>query len=304
MNSFNNLIAEYLTPNPKTVEGLNNSSYFYYRDVLYNKIHSLFKFSNFPDNWDINYFLDILYRNGFIGVVQKNSSVWALECGFSGINVYNNPTHINIANPVLGMFDVEIGIAGELIYFNRIDGRFKGMSELVTRYALLLAQCDASINTTLMNSRVAHVFEGETDAEVQSYKKMYDDVSAGKPAVFIKKGKSMRESNLNFLNVKNTYIGNDILITKRTIMNEFLTEIGINNANTDKRERLNTDEVNANNSEISANVIIWYDTLKGCIDKVNKLFNLNIQITINDHITGGDIDGMGKSDTAVRLSDV
>ena len=67
---------------------------------------------------------------------------------------------------------------------------------------------------------------------------------------------------------------------KRSIMNEFLTEIGINNANTSKRERLISDEANANNEEIQTIVELWLDNLKKCCDKVNKMFNLNIGIEL------------------------
>lgn len=290
---YYDLVSNYLRPKPKDVSGLNNSSYFYYRRQLFLKIYSLFDFDNYPDYWDIDYFKNVLFSDGFIGVVDYNGGPWALKCGFSGINPYNNPTEIMIANPVLGNFNRTIGKDGELIYFNRVDGMYIGLEPLVKRYALLLSQCDGSINATLMNSRVRHVFEGTNDAEVQTYKKMYDEVSQGRPAVFLKKGKTdLKESNFNFLNVKNTYIGNDIMLTKRTIMNEFLTEIGINNRNTDKRERLTTDEVAVNDSETAANVILWLDTMRRQLDKVNKLFNTNITIELNKHVVKGSQDAV------------
>lgn len=290
---YYDLVSNYLRPKPKDVSGLNNSSYFYYRRQLFLKIYSLFDFKNYPDYWDIDYFKNVLFSDGFIGVVDYNGGPWALKCGFSGINPYNNPTEIMIANPVLGNFNRTIGKDGELIYFNRVDGMYIGLEPLVKRYALLLSQCDGSINATLMNSRVRHVFEGTNDAEVQTYKKMYDEVSQGKPAVFLKKGKTdLKESNFNFLNVKNTYIGNDIMLTKRSIMNEFLTEIGINNRNTDKRERLTTDEVAVNDSETAANVILWLDTMRRQLDKVNKLFNTNITVELNKHVIKGSQDAV------------
>lgn len=290
---YYDLVSNFLRPKPKDVNGLNNSSYFYYRRQLFLKIYSLFDFKNYPDYWDIDYFKNVLFSDGFIGVVDYNGGPWALKCGFSGINPYNNPTEIMIANPVLGNFNRTIGKDGELIYFNRVDGMYIGLEPLVKRYALLLSQCDGSVNATLMNSRVRHVFEGTNDAEVQTYKKMYDEVSQGKPAVFLKKGKTdLKESNFNFLNVKNTYIGNDIMLTKRTIMNEFLTEIGINNRNTDKRERLTTDEVAVNDSETAANVILWLDTMRRQLDKVNKLFNTNITVELNKHVVKGSQDAV------------
>lgn len=282
MSNYNDMLNQFLTTNPKTVNGLQNNSYFYYRNQLYNKIFSLFTFNNVPDYWDIDYLKNTLFKGGYIPVVLYNGQPWALRGAYSGINIYGNPTEIMINNPVVGSFSRTIGVDGELLYFNKVDNGYLGLEPLVKRYALLLAQCDASINTTLMNSRVRHIFEGENDAEIKSYMKVYDDVSRGKPRVFIKKGaNAMKESNFNFLNVKNTYIGNDIIITKRSIINEFLTEIGIANANTDKRERLTNDEIRSNNGETTANISLWKDTLNRCFSRINRLFGTNITVSFN-----------------------
>ena len=291
-------MGNFLKISPKEVEGVKNSSYFYYRQQLLLKIYSVFKFNNVPEWWDINYFKEVLFNRGYIAVVKFNQQAWRLEAGVTGYNAFNNPTGVIVANPVLGNFEREIGTDAELVYFNRVFGRYYPVTDLITRYAVLLSQCDASLNATLMNSRVRHVFTGTTDAEVQSYKKMYDEVSSGKPAVFLKKGASeLNEGNFNFLNVRNTYIGNDILLTKRTIMNEFLTEIGIRNANTDKRERLTTDEVNVNNSETEAAVVLWYNTISDCLKRVNDMFGLNITVEFRQHISkGGDVNELGEPD--------
>lgn len=42
---------------------------------------------------------------------------------------------------------------------------------LINRYAVLLANIDCSLNVSLYNSRLAHVFEAETDAQVKSLQK-------------------------------------------------------------------------------------------------------------------------------------
>lgn len=283
---FTNLVSNFLNPDPKSVEGLNNSSYSYYRRQLYLKLFSVFKFNNIPDSWNMDYFKNVLFPKGFICIVDTPAGVLPLEGGYAGINVFNFPTKIIIGNPVLGTFERQIGTDGEILYFNYIDDGFLPAEPLIKRYAVLLASCDGTLNTSLMNSRIAHIFIGNTDSEVETYKKIYDDVSNGKPAVFLKKptGAQLMETNNEFLNVKNTYIGNDVLLTKRTLMNEFLTEIGINNANTIKRERLITDEVNSNNQETKTIVSLWVTTMNECFKRINKLFNLNISVELSTEL--------------------
>ena len=73
-------------------------------------------------------------------------------------------------------------------------------------------------------------------------------------------------------NLKETYITDQILSDLRKIEAMFDTDIGIPSANTDKRERLITDEVNANNVEIQANIKLWKQNVEDCCKRVNKMF--------------------------------
>lgn len=283
--SYKQAMNELYGLKPLEVKNVNNTSYFYYYEQLLLKIQSRYVFKGIPDTWDIDFLKDNLYTDGFLIALEKNGVNYLLNGGITGINVYSKPTKANIANPVIGTFEVTLGKDAELLYFNRVNGYFRSVRSLVSRYAIMLAQCDASISTSLMNSRVAHIFYADNQAEAETYKKMYDEVTAGSPAVFLLKKKSLeldKSSNMMLTNVKNTYIANDILDTKRTILNEFLTEIGVNNANTDKKERLVTSEVNANNSEVKSISELWLETMQQCLDRINKLFNLNVSVEMNE----------------------
>ena len=72
-------------------------------------------------------------------------------------------------------------------------------------------------------------------------------------------------------------------IEKRCIIEEFLTAIGVNNANTDKRERLNSDEVNSNNDECYIATDTWRRNLRETTARANTLFpGLEFSLTIKD----------------------
>lgn len=282
---------------PKDVEGLNNTSFFYYRQVLLTKMFSVIRPVNIPENWDIDYIYDGIFTNGYICVCDTVYDVLPLKCGTHGINVFGKPTKCLIANPVIGSFEKTIDKDCVLIYFWNLNGQYLTINNIINRYASKLSNIDASINISLINSRVAHVFETNSEGEKRTIEKIYDDVSNGKPAIVVKKGQNsiLNENTKNdFLNVKNTFIGNELMDMRASIMNEFLTEIGIKNANTTKRERLNGDEVNANNQETRALVDVWLETLNNCCKKVNKMFDLNIAFKLNENLTsfkkmGGDV---------------
>lgn len=281
---FNETIKRLNATSPKEVEGLNNTSYFYYQDKLLKMIYTIFKFENIPAEWNLAYFKEILFTRGVIAVVDTSYGAVPLECGYSGINLYGLPTDFVINNVVLGNLQGKIGVDGELVYFSLHNRRYQSMLPLVNRYAVLLSQIDGSINTTLMNSRVAHIFEASSNAQMKTMEKVYDRISEGKPAVFIRKNSEEGFDHALFNNVKQTYIGNDLLVTKQTIMNEFKSEIGINNSNTQKKERLITSEVESNKAELNSNIYEWYLNLKDSIDRVNKMFNLNILFNFNNDV--------------------
>lgn len=280
---FNDLVSNYMVNQPKDVEGLKNTSFFYYSNKLWLMIQSLFIYENMPETIDIDFINDWLYKIGYLAIFEYNNNIYCLNCGFDGYNIYYKPTSITISNPVLGQHTYKIGDKAELLYLSRNNAQYINLRTLVTRYAELLAQCDATLNTTLMNSRVTSVFQADNDADVKSLQKMYDDATKGKPAIFLKKGaKNLLDDNkINIFNAKNTFIGKDITDTKRVIINEFLTEIGINNANASKRERLNTDEVNANNNETFINISKWKNTIESCLNKANEVFNLDMKVHYN-----------------------
>ena len=283
MADFNKYI-KYMTREPKSVEGLNNTSYFYYYDKLMKMIYTIFKFDNVPPYWNMPYFKEKLFNRGVLAVVDTSAGVLPLECSYDGINIWGMPVYFNINNVVLGNLRGKIGEDGELIYFSVVENTYKSMVQLVDRYASLLANIDGSLNTTLINSRMAQVFEASSNSQLKVMEKVYDQISNGKPAVFVRKNGEEPFEHAIFNNVKNTYIGNDLIITKQSIFNEFKSEIGINNSNTQKKERLITSEVENNKEELNSNIYEWFYNLSDCISKVNAMFNLNISVSFNEDV--------------------
>ena len=74
-------------------------------------------------------------------------------------------------------------------------------------------------------------------------------------------------------NVGQNFISNELLNTWTTLEQKFATAIGIPNANTDKKERLIVDEVNANNTETMALVDMWYQGWQDTIARSKAMFS-------------------------------
>ena len=121
---------------------------------------------------------------------------------------------------------------------------------------------------------------------------MHDQISTGSPAVFVDRQLFDDEGNPQWLlfnqNLKQTYIAGDILNDMAMIEDSFNTEIGIPNANTEKRERLIQDEVNANNVDTMAKATLWLESIREGLEKTNKLYGTNISVKFRfNNETGG-----------------
>lgn len=270
------MLREFLAERPSDVEGLNNTSYLYYINWMIRKVFGVYEITGIPDGWDRSYLYEQIFLHGYVCICDTALGVLPLRCGITGINVFDHPTECIIANNVLGNFNKTIGEDCALVH---LQYNYMPIWDILRRYGYMLASCDASIAVNLLNTRVATVFGARNKAEAETYKKAFDQVSSGKPLVVTSEeiAKKISESVI-FNRVKESYIAQDIEDLKQNIINDFLSDIGVNNANTEKRERLISSEVGSNYQEVSAGAQSWIDCLTEGFNQANKLFDLNLAV--------------------------
>ena len=261
---------------PRDVEGLNNTSVVYYTYEFIRKLFGVYAIENVPEGWDYDYMLERIFLDGMLCITDTALGVLPLQTGISGLNVFNHPTTCVIANPVLGSFERTIDVDCALV---KLQFNYGNVWPIINRYASLLAMCDSAIAVNLINTKVAAIFGADSKAEAETYKLMYDKISRGEPAVFVGEGLAKKLGDrLLFNQVKQQYVAGDVEDLKQRLMDDFLSDIGINNANTDKRERLNTYEVVSNTQEVRSGAEHWLDNIQGGFDVANKMFGLQLKI--------------------------
>lgn len=291
---FNDLLRNFFARRPKDVDGVANTSSIYYRNKLFRLFLQRYEIGNMPKTWEFDYFNEHLFLDGVIGVTDTTAGILALKCGLTGIGIFEQPTKTIYANPVLGNFERTIGEDCEII---RLQYNYQGIGWILERYSTLLAMCDSSIAVNLMNTKISWVFGATDKTQAETFKAIYDDITQGKPAVFTSnQNVGNLKEQMFVMPAKQNFIADDVQLLKRKILNEFLTDIGINNTNLDKRERLTDDEVNANNDEVLANIYHWYDNINDGITKVNNMFGLNLTLNIRDYGRKEAVDEFTKSD--------
>ena len=277
---------------PSTVHAERTATNRFFERYLLQKAISVFKWE-LPEQWAKNYFLYVLYCWGFISVVNTDKyGTIPQACSIRGYDIFYQPTHAVITNPLLtGILEPRIGTECTLI---KLQPDYGGIIDIIQYYANLLALTAESIATNLTNTKLAYVFGAKNKAQAESFKKMFDEITSGNPAVFV--DKMLMDDNgkpawFTFSqNIKENYIVPDLLCDMRKIEEMFDTAIGIPNANTDKRERMITDEVNANNFETRSKCEIWLEELKKGCEETNEMFGLSLSVDWRDDLQEGGIE--------------
>lgn len=274
------MIMQHFNLQPSDVKGRANAGVEFYKRLLYTKLYSCLEFT-LPESWKKNYFRFLLFHLGSVGVVYTKEYGWICQpYSIVKLDLYYNPKVIEIYNqyiktPKIGVVGVNAGII-------KCMDDFFGLDDVVTRYATDLAQCDRSIEVNLMNSNVTAFFKATDKKNADAIREAYGQATTGKPFVIVNK-EVMGDEAIDTLlpNIRNNFIAGDLLQVRRGIMNAFLTEIGIRNANIDKKERLNSMEVNANDDETSAIIDVIYKNIKEGMEEVNAVSGLSLDVKLH-----------------------
>ena len=265
---------------PSTVHVKNTALQKFFAKYLFQTATSVFKWQ-LPESFNRDYFLSVLYAWGFIGVIYTDKYGTICQAGaLYGYDVYRQPTNLIISNPLLkGILQPRIGTECSIF---KLQPDWGSVMDLVNYYADLMALASESASINFLNSHVANVFPAKGKREAESYKKLYDNVAGGEPCVVIDKSLFKEDGSVSWevfqQNLKENYIASDLLADLIKIKNMFCTAIGIPNANTEKRERLITDEVNANNIETRSRCEMWLQSLKESAQRTNDMFDTSISV--------------------------
>lgn len=267
-----------VTPEAHAVHVTDTGLSRFFQRYLLQKAISVFKW-NIPEQWSKEIFLYTLYCSGYVAIVNTDRfGVVPQPCSLYGYDVFYRPTNALVSNPLLrGITSPRIGVECALI---KLQPDYGNIMDLITFYADMLAMSAQTAGVNLFNSKLSYVFSAKNKAFANSFAQMYDRISSGQPMVVVDKDLFNNDGSPNWMefqqNVGQNYIADRVLEDMRKWESMFDTHIGIPNANTAKKERLITDEVNANNVETVALCDLWLDTIKEGCKKAESLFGIKL----------------------------
>lgn len=225
-------------------------------------------------------FLELsLYEDGR-GVFIKDETLgyMALKVNPSDkLNVYQLPTKVmawSIGYNKQYDFD-------DIVYIMNNELQ-KPTREFMELFAYRLYETERTIDINLNAQKTPVLIEGDTKT-ILTLKNVYMQYSGNIPFIFGNKQFDI-SNKLNVLKTDAPYIVDKLDIHKHQIFNDALTVLGIDNANTDKKERLITNEVESNEELIKYYLNCFYKTRKYACEQIKEKFNINIDIELNKDI--------------------
>ena len=220
-----------------------------------------------------------LYENGRACFVEDSELGYlALKVNPSDkLNVYNLPTKVlawSIGYNKEYAFDDVVYIMNNELQMPTAD--------TIQLMAYRLYETERTIDTNLIAQKTPVLIEGDTKT-ILTLKNVYMQYSGNTPFIFGNKQFDI-SNKLNVLKTDAPYLIDKLENHKHEIWNEAMTYLGIDNANTDKKERLITDEVESNNELINYYLNCFYKTRKKACDEINEKYGLDVSIKLNKDV--------------------
>ncbi len=256
---------------------------------LFNYASQLFIFKGFPEEVDIDYAVENLLLTGNISFFKSNSKYYLLDAFLGGKqNVVYRPTLIQVSNNILGHLEFTNEKDAVMLFLTPFDravtqcpGFDGGLYHLISRTAILLADNITSINCAQMNSRVAAICGVETQNDASGVEETLKEIYMGKPYKVVKSSllSSFQVNPLS--NSTSSKTITELVELHQYILASFFNTLGVQFNGNMKRERLISDEVNANSDALTISIDVILNSLKKGCESINRIFGLNTSIELN-----------------------
>lgn len=259
---------------------MNDLVYIDYYTRLKEYAINTFQWVNLPDTVDARYMELILCERGKVCFFQDELvGFMALPVNeYGNLNVYNYPTEHQIY--AVNGYNKNRNIEDSVVIYNN----YLRLPTVLTLslYAERLSKIQRTIDVNIGACKTPYIIVA-TENQRLALENAFNQIDENKPALFFTN--EMNLDNIKALDLKTPYVSDKLTLLKHDVWNEAMTFLGIENTNTDKKERMITDEVNSNDGQIDASRFNMLDARLEACDKINKMFNLNISCKFrNDNV--------------------
>lgn len=284
---------------------MNNRVYTHYYYKLMLIARSLFKWKNLPNGINEKWIERYLFSEGSC-VFYKDPTIGFMvaKIGYTGqLNYYDEPTTLR---PYATNYLYENPKNDDMLENNvdcviiRNNADCIPTFPTIQLYSADLTNIKRTIDTNISVQKTPTVVTC-TDKQKLTFKQAIKQRDENEPVIY--GDKNIDINSINVLNTSAPIVFDKLQIQKNNIWNECMTFLGINNANTDKRERLVDDEVQANNQLIKANEDVMLKAREKACELINKMFGLNISVKRRTDLKMANMEDNSDIDTNIDIEE-
>ena len=243
----------------------------YYR--LKNLALSVYEWKNLPPSMDERFLELTLFEKGYAVIFEDDvMGLLGLTCTIGGkLNVYNIPTD-RVAFSTSG-YQKHLTDRDSVLVYNNYSHL---PTDWITRqYAMRISQVERAmdVNVNAQKTPLMILCDEQQKLTMENFYLQYD---GNVPFIFANKDFPM--DSVTVLKTDAPYVAGSLQVLKNFYINEYLTFIGIENANMDKKERLVADEVKGNDGQIEAERFVMLNSRRDAAKKVNRMFGTDISV--------------------------
>lgn len=253
-----------------------NSLYDFTLSIL-NRTLGMFEYSNLPETLPQVEIEKRLQTKGHATIYQYKNKLYVTTGNLNGqeLSPYNEPTHVNINIPAFNLSQrLEINKQCVVIYN---DDMKTGLLDTISKHGTLMLENEITMLLSTYNARIQTLISAGTDQTINDAQKYISQIIDGNLGVI------GENAFFNDLKTHNAHSAAKQDMTQLIQLQQFYksdlyNELGLSSLNNMKKERMNIDEVNANNDNIFPYVDGMLRNRMEGIKMVNKLFNGNIEV--------------------------
>ena len=257
---------------------MNSMTYFDYVERFKKICLSMFEWVNLPDSCNARYLEECLYYKGQAALLKDElyGFINTQVCDDGYLNIYGLPSQLHCYSFQYNTSrNLYTGVEGnELKDAVLVMNNWQRIPTATTieLFCQRLAEAEMTASTNIKAQKTPVLIVVDENQRLMM-ENLYSQYDGNRPFIFGDKNQ-LSENAIKSINTGAEFIADKIMEYKKQIWNEALQYLGINSLQTEKKERLITDEASSNNELINLNLQSMLIPRQEAAKEFNKLFGL------------------------------
>ena len=276
----------------QTATALNGATYMDLFLRLKGLATTVYEWKGMPELVNLRFLERILFEYGkAVFLKHKDYGFMVAKVNsLGGLNYYDAPVRYHAYGT--GGFSADLDVGDCVVIRN--NPMMEPTLTTIQLFATRLYEVERSIDVNVRQQKFPMVLSVSPQQEL-TLRNIYKQYAGNEPVIVVDRMLD-RESALKAINSGAPYVSDKLTVLKHDIWNECMSFLGINNANTQKRERLISDEVQANDQLIQVAAEVMLATRREAAEEISKLFGIAVSVDVKRFETADTIESPDNSE--------